>query len=381
MKKSIAERSPGEWLGGGLMDPGFLLAVERSFQDEARFWNAVIRDDENRVVAAAFFSLYRVDPALFLEGDWKTHLERIRPLLPGGLRLPIVFCGTPVSTGESHLRLTPDAHRPTVLRLVEEAMSRIARQHGSYFLVMKEFDDSDPALFAALEAAQYLRVESWPMNHLPVRFHSFEELCAATRARYRSQIQRSLKKFARSGLTMEHVRNGAAVARLYTDEVHKLYLAVLARAEVKLEQLPASFFRELGRQLPHEIVLTTARQGDRVCGFVCSLHLGEQYFNLFCGVDYQLNEMADLYFNLLYQDADAALRSGAKEINVGQASYDFKSRMGCYTRPRTFFVKGRGWLLRELSRRARTAPLPAASRAADPELVSCLNLVSRRRVP
>ena len=348
---TIADRHSDEWLGGGLMDLRFLRTVECAFADEGKFWNASIRDDENRLVASAFFSLYRVDPALFLEGAWKRHLERLRPLLPGGLKLPIVFCGTPVSTGESHLRLAADAHRPTVLRLVEDTMSRIARRHGSYFLVMKEFDDSDPALFVALEAEHYLRVESWPMNHLPVRFRSFEELCASTRARYRSQIQRSLKKFARSGLTMEHVRDGAAVARLYTDEVHKLYLAVLERAEVKLEQLPARFFRELGQRFSNEIVLTTARQGERVCGFVCSLHLGHQYFNLFCGVDYQLNEMADLYFNLLYRDADAALRSGVKEINVGQASYDFKSRMGCYTRPRTFFIKARGRLLSRLSQK------------------------------
>ncbi len=79
--------------------------------------------------------------------------------------------------------------------------------------------------------------------------------------------------------------------------------------------------------------------GERICGFVCRLLLDRQHFNLFCGIDYRMNEQADVYFNLMYQDGDFALRHGAQEINVGQASYDFKSRMGCYTRPRIFLSK------------------------------------------
>ncbi len=183
------------------------------------------------------------------------------------------------------------------------------------------------------------------MNQLPTQFQSFEDLCAHMRSKYRNQIQRSVKKFARSGLRMEHVQDGVAVDRLYTDEIHRLYLAVLERAEVKFEKLPADFFRALARQFPREIVFTVARKGDRIVGFVCSLLLNEQYFNLFCGIDYAVNEEADLYFNLLYKDADFALRQRVKTINVGQASYDFKSRMGCFTRPRSFFVKVRGWYM------------------------------------
>jgi hypothetical protein len=365
--RSIAERDSGDWLGGGLMDPRFLRAVELSLAADGKFWNVVIEDDAGQRVACSFLSLYRVDPALFVEGPgantlgWlgKTRLQQVRRLFPALRRLNVVFCGTPVSTGESHLRLTAQADRQAVVRLLDKIMSKLAQRHGSRILVFKEFDDADPALYAALEACGYLPVASWPMNHLPAHFQSFDDLYAALRSKYRNQIQRSLKKFAHSGLRIEHVQGGALIERLYTDEVHRLYLAVLRRAEVKLETLPAEFFRELARAFPREIVFTTACQADRIVGFVCSLHLADQYFNLFCGIDYQFNDQADVYFNLLFKDADFALRCGAKSINVGQAAYDFKSRMGCFTRPRYFFVKIRGPFMAPLLRKLAPLFFPA----------------------
>jgi predicted N-acyltransferase len=348
--RSITERDSGDWLGGGLMDRRFLRAVELSLAADGKFWNVVVKDAAGRSVASAFLSLYSVDPALFVERAWQTRLRQVRRLFPVLRRLPVVLCGTPVSAGESHLRMAAEADRPAVVQVLEKTMLKLAQRHGSRILVFKEFDDADPALHAALEARGYLRKASWPMNQLPTHFQSFDELCASARSKYRNQIQRSVKKFARSGLRIEHVQDGAVVERFYTDEVHQLYLAVLERAEVKLEKLPAEFFRELARQFPREIVFTTAWQVDRIVGFVCSLHLGEEYFNLFCGIDYQVNELGEVYFNLLYKDSDFALRQRAKTINVGQASYEFKSRMGCFTRPRAFFVKICGHFMAPLLR-------------------------------
>ena len=340
------------------MDPRFLRTVEKSLCADGKFWNAVVHDGFGQPVASAFLSLYNVDPALFIDGIWKTRFLQVGRFFPGLLRLPVVFCGTPVSVGESHLRLTDEADRPEVVRLLTQGMLQMARRHGSYVLVFKEFDDSDPGLFTALREQGFLQVESWPMNHLPAHFQSFEDLCAGMHSTYRWDIKRSARKFADAGLRIEHLRDGAAVDRLYTDEVHDLYLAVLARAEVKLEKLPAEFFRELARQFERDIVFTVAWQGERIVGYVCSLLLDEQLFGLFCGIDYEVNERAQVYFNLLCQNSDFALRHGAKEINLGQTAYDFKSRMGCYTRPRTFFVKVRGRLVPKLVRKLAPALFP-----------------------
>ena len=121
---------------------------------------------------------------------------------------------------------------------------------------------------------------------------------------------------------------------------------------MKLERLPAEFFRELARQFRDDAAFTLIYQDRRIVAFVCGfLFHQDAYLNLFCGLDYALNEYeADLYFNLMYEDLDYALRQRVKAIHVGQTANDFKSRMGCFLEPRCFYVKARLSALRPLLR-------------------------------
>jgi predicted N-acyltransferase len=191
------------------------------------------------------------------------------------------------------------------------------------------------------------------MNYFPTRFRDFDHFLASVRGRYRNQIKRSQKKFTQSGLRVVHARGAEHLDALFTEDTYRLYLSVLEQAEVKLECLPAEFFRELARQFPEETAFTFIYQGERIVAFVCGVFHGDEYLNLFCGLDYGLNEEADLYFNLMFHDVDFALRSGVRSLHVGQTADEFKSRMGCHTRPRYFYVKVRAPLGASLLRAAR----------------------------
>jgi hypothetical protein len=61
---------------------------------------------------------------------------------------------------------------------------------------------------------------------------------------------------------------------------------------------------------------------------------------LFAGLDYQLNEELDLYFNLMYAGLDRALRKQVSTIHVGQSADAFKARIGCYSEPLYVLAKG-----------------------------------------
>jgi predicted N-acyltransferase len=363
-RQSIAERDPAEWAalagtpGDFAMDTRFLATVEHAFRREARFWNVMLQTPDGTPAAAAFVSLYPIDAALFLQGRARRFVEQVRRLVPSFFKYRVLFCGCPVSTGASHVRLAPGADPLAVFRVLDAGLDRLARQRRARLIVFKEFDETEAPAADALTRLGYLRADSLPMNYLPPHFGSFDELCAAMRSRYRNNIRHSRKKFVRAGLRVEHVRDTAVVERLYTDEVHRLYLAVLERAEVKLERLPAEFFRGLARRFPGDAAFNFLFRDQRVVGFTSGLFHGGHYANLFCGVDYAVNDEADLYFNLMFHDADYALRAGAKSIHVGQTADDFKSRMGCFARPRCFYVRGRGNLLPRILRAAAPRLFP-----------------------
>lgn len=125
---------------------------------------------------------------------------------------PIAFCGLPVSAGQSHLRVAPGV-------------------------------DPGPIL-AALDGLPRKR---------------------------RADARAAARKFAAGRLRMLTTSDPDLVDRLVTPDVHRLYEAVVARSETRLELLPAAFFRGVVRALPDGAEMIFALDGDRVVGFSLNL--------------------------------------------------------------------------------------------------------------
>jgi predicted N-acyltransferase len=247
------------------------------------------------------------------------------------------LCGSPVSTGESQLRIAPSADHAALLGQLDRLITRLACNQHTPFVVFKEFTPGEIIRTDALLKLGYLRADSLPMNQFPARYFDFEHFCASIRSRYRRHILRSRKKFQRTGLRVEHVRGNEGFDQLYTKDVHRLYLAVLSHAEIIFECLPSQCFRELAAQYAEDAAFTVFFQGERIVAFACGVFDQDNYRNIFCGFDYQLNEEVELYFNLLYEDLDFALRQNVRSISVGQTANEFK-RVSAATLSRVSFT-------------------------------------------
>src|SRR5437867_1941446 len=292
------------------MDPRFLETVERAFASQGRFHHAIVVDRHERPVAWASLCTFPVD-VLTLAGPGLQALARgARAALPGLGSLRTLFVGMPVSLGQSHLAIAPDAEPAAVLAALDETLQAIAARERVRLVVWKEFDPAGAARLAPLLERGYRRAESPAMHALDARFKDFADYCAALKSHYRYDVRRSERKFRASGLRVAQLHDAAAIRRVYTAEVHRLYEAVVARSPVKLEVLPIEFFHELVRRLPELVSLTTIADGDRIVAFNWGLMNGRVHHYLFCGLDYTRAPDADLYFNLMYHQLDDALRRG-----------------------------------------------------------------------
>lgn len=326
-----------------LMDIRFLEVVESSLADLTEVWLA-IGYERSRPVACAVLSRFSLDTAIFTSSWAERGVAWIRRFFPGYLKLPVLFCGLPVSMGENHLRISPAAHTPHVVSTLAAECRRIARANGCWTIIFKEFDDTDAARLQGLTDLGYLRGDSLPMNRFGYAFDDLDEFIEALRSHYRYKIRRSRKKFAASGLRVEQLTDAKRIREAYTPDVHRLYLDVEQRSKFRVETLPWEFFQTLPEQLPDEVSLTTIRQGERIVAFAWGLLSGTLYRDLFVGHDAALNAETDLYFNLMMHDLDFALRRGASTIAFGQTADDFKSRLGFVQEPRSIFVRGvSGW--------------------------------------
>lgn len=339
--------------GDPFMHIGLLQAVEESMSPFGRFEYIVFRDYEGRPIATACLCSYRVDATLLAEGKSRVWVERISKICPWLFQHNVVFCGLPFSAGQSHLRIAEDVDPEPILRELDKMAREMARRERAKCIVFKEFGDADTERYAALYELGYLRADSLPMNHAPTGYESFEQFVSSQKSKKRHPIRTSEKRFAGKGLRVVQMLGGDGADLIYTDEVHKLYEAVLSRASVKLERLPAEYFRALARQMPENTSFTFIYQGDRVVAFAASVFEDQTYHQMFVGVDYELNPQVDLYFNLFFHALDAGYRQGPQVLQVGQSADTFKQKKLCCEPARlSFFVSGVDafgkWVIRKM---------------------------------
>ena len=326
------------------MDPRFVRVMEQEQSATIKHWSAIMHDQENRASAIACLNLLPLDLAILSGGTLKNVADTLRHLFPEALRYRALFCGLPVSAGQSHLRVSDDAIVSKVLTTLVATMEALAGEEKARFLIFKEFDEEESSRFGeTLASLGFYRGESPPMNHFPTRFRTFDEYRAALKAPYRSKVVRSERKFLQQRLRVECIRDGHAILDRLSDTTYQMYRAVVDKSPIKLEVLSPSWFREMAREFDRESVWTAVYDGDQLLAWAYGLRDGSVYHSLFGGVDYSRNADTDAYFNLMYHELDFALRSGVTGIQLGQTADDFKGRLGATQTGRWFFVKPLRW--------------------------------------
>jgi hypothetical protein len=329
------------------MDLDVLGAFQRTTIDQCRCWGVVVYD-HGAAVGCAALTFFETELADISQPLFARLREFIRGVWPGFMRIKVLFCGLPVPSGSTHLRVFPGADPGRVMLVtaeVDRVMRRIAGAVGATLLVFKELEDPSGALAQALRQEGYMSGDIPPMHLLNRSFDSFASYCNALRSRYRAQIRRSRIKLEANGFELLSGRGRAFFDAYWNDETHQLYVAVQRRADQKLELLPSAFFRQLAHALGDEVSLTLILRAGRVCAFTFAITRSGAHYNLYSGLDYALNGEGDLYFNLFYGDLDQAFRSGATSVHLGQTSDSFKSRLGSTAQPLHFFVRAQStWL-------------------------------------
>ncbi|MDA1012900.1 MAG: GNAT family N-acetyltransferase [Planctomycetota bacterium] len=321
----------------------FLRAVQRSMTD-AEFQYVMFFNSRSEPVATAALCLYTVDMALLAEGALRGLAKFVARLVPSLIHVPVVLCGLPVSAGQNHLRIRPGTDVPEVVRQLDTILTEWAKRRKAVAVVFKEFDAAQCSRISSIAALGYRRADSLPMNPTNAGLAGFEEFVGKLKSRQRYPIRKAQQKFQASGLTILQKRGGDGVAEMFSDQVHELYLAVLERAEVRFEVLPAEYFRELARQLPDNswftFVIDESQSGSPIIAFASSVFSRKSYHQMFVGVRYDLKSESDLYFNLFFHAIDAAFQKQTDEIHVGQSADEFKrQKFRCWQQPLYFYVK------------------------------------------
>lgn len=368
---SIAQADLAEWQqiraacnASIFTDPRFIAAVEVGMRPVEKYWHVIVRDETGAPVACASASTMTLDLANLADPSLARIIRHI-PLLSSRLRqLKFLIGGLPIGTGHHALALAPRADGAQILPVLDGVIRHLASAAQADAIVYKEFGEGDLVWTAPLLDLGYQRIATPPMHFFAPVFENFSQYCAALKSHYRHQINQSRRRLRDGGFEIAVLTDPQEILRAYTPEVHALYHQMVDRAALKLEILPIEFLHQLTSRLSGEVELIAIRRESRIAAFGWNFRTPSSYHAMYGGLDYQLNDEFDLYFNLIYAMLDRALAQRAATIEVGLGGDAFKAKIGCYCEPLYVFAKGQGplmsFLLRALGRFLIAHKPPAA---------------------
>lgn len=339
--RHIDEVEPAEWDSIIAEDDlqathRFVKACQDSKVEDAEYRHVLVYEGQ-RLLGVASTSVMHVSLDVLATGVTRRVIRWIRSKAPGFLRLPVLFCGLPVSFGNSCLRFAPGADPAPVIRAVAAEMEDFAHSAGVGLLCFKEFSPPFAPLLTPLAGHGYFQAPSIPFCSLRVPWRSFDDYLASMRTSYRRQIRASLRLGQAQGIQLRYVDDFEE----HCPAIFSLYEQVMERAPYQLERLNLEFLRRLNAYLGAQSRALLVERDGRLLAAAILLYSPRALTFLIAGIDYALNREHAAYLNLVTELVAEAIRAGKSELELGQTSYRLKGRMGAYTTERDLYIHHR----------------------------------------
>jgi predicted N-acyltransferase len=348
--RDISHVAAAEWdsvLGPDdlLMSHRFVQACQQARIEDAAFWHLLISKNDEIIGVATLHRMF-VNLALFTNGMTRKLVDQLKGRWPGFLRLPVLFCGLPVSCGQPCLKIRAGAQFEQACSAVVEIMEQVAATTSTQLLCFKEFDPDAIERMDFVLTRGYFRTFSLPSCSMSLMWDSFSSYLAGMRASYRRQVRSSLRARREAGLRIHRLEKNAADS----ETIFALYRQTILRARQRLETLNPEFFKLLTLSLSQQTEVILIELDGRPLAMALMLFTGNVATFLFAGMDDRRQPQWQIYQNLLVEVVAASIDAGARRLELGQTSYAMKSRLGAEESPRYLYLRYRGLLKHSLLR-------------------------------
>ncbi len=338
--RRLGALEPTEWDG---VDQGmrlaarhkFLAAVEASRINDCRYYYPVVRQKGNPVAHA---SIYQISTEIDMFGGpgLRAMVRSVRRIRKKFMIMRTVECGCPVALGNT-IVFRPGSDRSSVLELILRAVERIAAEEGVDAIVFRDFDDDEvPFYERVMRSWGYHKIHNLPSAHLRIRWETFDDYLRAMRSQYRYKIRARMQRFGESGARMFVMDDFSDRAV----EMARLWRNVYDQAkEYQREVIGPDFFVNVGRIRGTSALMVEIN--GRLVAFSLLIDDGETLEQLYCGLDYEINRSAAVYFNMLYKIVKMAIDRGYRKVDFGITTLIPKLDVGAEAVPLYMFMKHR----------------------------------------
>lgn len=264
----------------------------------------------------------------------------------GTIHRRVTICGNVISWGPHGVAIREGEDSSQIWTAVSEALYRLRRGDKLYgstdYVMVKDLPQTLADESEVLGEFGYRRIETEPdmVLEVPESWTGIDDYLADLNRKYRKAARGVLKSMDNADVEIAQLE-GDDVERAAW-RLHELYAEVASRASIRLASLSDRFFPELAKRMgPERFAVVTAKQDERIIGFVTVIRDGETAVGYYLGVDYEANADLPVYHRLLFAVIEQAMRWGCRQISFGRTALDAKARLGCVAHPTYIWVRHR----------------------------------------
>jgi predicted N-acyltransferase len=322
----------------------YLKAVEESHALECEFQYFQFYKDGEMICGLAGYQL-QLDLSAYAGRLLANMLSPIQRIFTRFLSISTLIIGTPVSAGLTAV-FRSGINSEQLSNVVEHLMHYV-RQQKIRVVLVRDFKQKRSLLEQVLEMAGFQQVENFPLAYMPIPWNNFEDYLAAMKSRYRYDARRRIKHKSAQDIETRFCNNSKVMQ--YTQQYVMLYQNVLAQSnEFPHEIIGADYHQSMRRNLGKHSYWLQHFQGDQLVAFLHFILYRKRIIAQYIGLDYQVSEAGQLYFNAFYDLIRFAIQQGATQIEAGISSYPAKSSMGFSVLPMRMYIWHRSKLVRLL---------------------------------
>ncbi|MCB9251321.1 MAG: hypothetical protein H6605_02575 [Flavobacteriales bacterium] len=154
---------------------------------------------------------------------------------------------------------------------------------------------------------------------------SIEDYSRALTKKYKQRykkIRKDLSPITVNGLSLDEILQ-------YQDKIETLYFNVTSQQSLLIGTVNGAYFAEMKKKYGNNFVIDGYFHGSELIAFSSYIFRENNLLEMhFIGLDYSYNQEHSIYFNILFNGLETAIKSGVKNIELGRTAHLAKASLG-----------------------------------------------------
>ncbi len=143
------------------------------------------------------------------------------------------------------------------------------------------------------------------------------------------KYRKRFEKITSAGSKIERREMTFAEITQYRYEIYKLFKQVSAKQTIAMGLIDKNYFEEFKRAFPEKFKVVGYFDNKTLIAFTTYIDRDELLEVHYIGMNYELNEKYNLYFNILFDSTEQAIQQQKQLLELGRTAREAKANLGC----------------------------------------------------